>query len=134
MAALAHNRLLRVVPALLAVVALCGCATVMDSSGERIYLPWWTSQPLQPEWNLNFPRESLRLPPSPRPDPLPERRRYENWTDLSPSAHSPSTPPPAAANGVTDNALCGARCSPSVKTALAAPRMDARDSRGVIRR
>ena len=133
MATLAHDRLLRVVPALLAVVALCGCATVMDSSGERIYLPWSANQPLHPEWNLNFPRESLRLPASPRPDPLPERRRYDDWTDLSPYAHSPSKPT-AAAIGVTENASCVSQCSSSLGATIAAARIDARDSRSVMRR
>lgn len=134
MAALAHNRSLNIIPVLFAVVALGGCATVIDSSGERIYLPWSANQPLHPEWNLNFPRESLRLPPSPRPDPLPERKRYENWKDLSPYAHSPSTLLTAAAIGVTDNAACVSHCNSSLETAIAAARMDARDSRSVVRR
>ncbi len=132
MAAFAHNRLRRVVPALLAVVALCGCATVIDSSGERIYLPWSTSQPLHPESNLTFPRESLRLPASPRPDPLPERKRYDDQTDLSPYAHLPSTLPAASAPIVS--AKCVSQCNSSLDTAIAAARFDARDGRSVIRR
>ena len=131
MAALAHNRLLRVFPALLAVVALCGCATVMDSSGERIYLPWSASQPLHPEWNLKFPRESLRLPASPRPDPLPERKRYNDQTDLSPYAHIPSTLPVASAAQARAKF---AQSNSSLDTTIAAARVDARGSRSVIRR
>lgn len=158
MAARAPNRLLNIIPVLVAVVALGGCATVIDSSGARIYLPWSANQPLHPEWNLNFPRESLRLPPSPRPDPLPERKHYENWKDLSeyalapstppaagaigvatiaeasPGLVAPSTPPAAGAIGVADNASCVASCNSSLETALAAAHMDARDSRSVIRR
>ncbi|MBA3504387.1 MAG: hypothetical protein H0T80_01230 [Betaproteobacteria bacterium] len=132
MAALAHNRLLRVVPALLAVVALCGCATGFDSSGQRFYLPWSANQPLHPEWNLNFPRESLRLPASPRPDPLPERKRYDDQTDLSPYALLPSTLP--AVSATQFSAKCVSQCNSSLETAIATARIDARDSRSVIRR
>jgi len=132
MATLAHDRLLRVVPALLAVIALGGCATGIDSSGQRFFLPWSANQPRHPEWNLNFPRESLRLPASPRPDPLPERKRYDDQTDLSPYAHVPSTLP--AASATQGSAKCVSQCNSSLETAIAAARIDARDSRSVVRR
>ena len=134
MAAPAHDFLLRVISPLLAVLALGACATAIDSSGQRFYLPWSANQPLHPEWNLDFPRESLRLPASPRPDPLPERKRYDDYRDLTPYAHAPSKPATTAAMGVRDNALCVARCTSSLETALAAAPMDARDSLSVVRR
>ncbi len=133
MAAPAKDQLRHGVTTLFAVFALYGCATGIDSSGQRFYLPWSADQPLHPQWNLNFPEESLRLPASPRPDPLPERKRYDDWRDLSPYAHVSSTLRTAAAIGVTDNALCARTGTSSLETSIAAARMDARDSRSVIR-
>jgi len=133
MDARSNTRLTRIIAALFAAFVLGGCATVIDSTGERFYRPWWAEQSLHPEWNSSFPRESLRLPPSPRPDPLPERKHYENWKDLSEYALAPSAPQTAAMS-VADNAGCVAQCPSSLETTVVAARVDAHDSRGVIGR
>ena len=115
--------------AVAALVALAGCATRYDASGNSIYV-WQFGQDTYRGVDYSNPR----LPILPRQQP-----NFNLWEIPSPlqqrdlSQYSFLAPPPAqqgTAVAIGDNPACAAPCNPHAPVVLAAAGARARDGRG----
>ncbi len=130
----ATRALARAAALVLAAALATGCATRFDANGNEIHV-WQFGQDVSRDIDYSNPRMPIlpRQRPSTELWPAPSPYEFDDlsrWSWLNEPAPIP-TRVAVLIDGVGDNAGCVACNDTTVRLALAAPRADDRDSRGL---
>ncbi len=131
MAATARRTLTHTSLAIVAVLALAGCATRFDADGNQIYV-WQFGQETSRGVDRSNPRLPI-LPPTRPVAPLwPTPSPYGFWDLSEYSFLAPQSPLDESTLWVGDNARCGNSCNTPSRIALLVPGADARGDRRAV--